>query len=102
MKLRPFELILIVIFAVLLVLALVLLRTYKPSPDENQVMNVGTVAIWGTLPAEVMNAIITELAQTQDAYKGVSYQYVSPESFDEVFVNALADGTGPDLLLLSH
>lgn len=102
MKLRPFELILVVIFAVLLVLALVILRTYKPAAEEGAVANIGAVTIWGTLPAEAMTALLSEISQSQDAYRGVTYLYVSPESFDEQFVNALADGTGPDLLLISH
>ncbi len=102
MKLRPFELILVVVFSVLLVLALVILRTYKPEAEEGVVANIGVVNIWGTLPAEAMNTLLAELAQAQEGYRGVSYRYVSPQSFDEVFVNALADGTGPDLLFISH
>jgi ABC-type glycerol-3-phosphate transport system substrate-binding protein len=102
MKLRPFELILVVVFGIMLILALVLLRTYEPAPEEGQLTNVGVVNIWGTLPAEGANALLAELAQTQDAYRNVSYRYVSPESFDDTFVNALADGTGPDLVLISQ
>ncbi len=102
MKLRPFELTLVVIFGVMMVLALVLLRTYQPDPNEDQIALGGPVTIWGTLPAEGMVSILSQLADTQEAYRQTSYRYVKPENFDTTFVNALADGTAPDLLLIPH
>lgn len=102
MKLRPFELTLVVIFGILMISALILLKTYKPAPEAGQVALNGAVKIWGILPADKMTSFISELAQTQEAYRQVSYRYVSPDDFNQTFVNALADGTGPDLLLLSQ
>jgi ABC-type glycerol-3-phosphate transport system substrate-binding protein len=102
MKLRPFELGLVVFFAILMIAALMMLKFYKPAPAEDEVQLGGAVAIWGTLPAEVMTGILTEIAATQPAYDQVTYRYVPPEDFDQTFITALADSAGPDLVLISH
>lgn len=100
MKIRPFELALIVIFIVLMALALVFLKTYRS--DKNDGMPViGKVAVWGTLPKESFNDLTQELSQVNEQYRGVSYTYIEPTAFNEALVNALADGAGPDLMLLS-
>jgi ABC-type glycerol-3-phosphate transport system substrate-binding protein len=102
MKLRPFELALVVIFGILMVLSLILLRTVKPKEDTTVATFGGQVNIWGTLPAEQFTGLLYELAQTNKNYASVSYRYIPEENFDEIFVNALADGIGPDLLFLPH
>lgn len=60
-----------------------------------------TVVIWGTLPTQPMN----EIAQT-DAVKGagVTYQYVQKNvaTFESDFVEALASGNSPDLVIFPH
>lgn len=100
MKLRPFELALIVIFGILMVLSLVLLRTVKPEQDPNVVTFGGPVTIWGTLPEEVFYTLLQELTLVNENFQTVTYLYIPDEKFDDVFVNALADGVGPDLLFL--
>lgn len=102
MKLRPFELVLVVIFGVLIIISLLLLNGYTPEPDE-EVSNLGDkVSIWGTLPPEVVNSVLTKISQQDKGFTAVSYRYIPPENFDSVFVNALADQQSPDLLLLPH
>lgn len=102
MKLRPFELILVVVFGTLLIIALVLLRTYKAPPNESS-SNLNTpVAIWGDLPPEAFNNLLRTIAETDDSFKQVTYRYIPPEKFDDVFVNALADQEPPDLLFISQ
>jgi ABC-type glycerol-3-phosphate transport system substrate-binding protein len=101
MKLRPFELGLVVVFALLFVVALIILKIYPggdPPPEEV----IGSVAIWGTLPQAVLNQVIEDEAKVNKAYENVTYRYISPEQFDDSLLNALADGNGPDLVLLSH
>ncbi len=102
MKLRPFELALVVIFLILMVIALFLLRTYTPEQREEAVALGGPVTIWGTLPYEAMATQLEEMQLVNKAYDQVYYTYVSPADFDSKFVNALADGKAPDLLLMSH
>ena len=102
MKLRPFELTLVVIFGLLLVLAIVLLRLYKPEVSEEELLLGGPVAIWGTLPEAPMNMVIDSLKTENPGYKDVTYRFVAAEEFNQTFINALADNQSPDLVLISH
>jgi ABC-type glycerol-3-phosphate transport system substrate-binding protein len=101
MKLRPFELVLVVVFGVLMFVALILLRTYQPPPDQN-VTQVGVVSIWGDVPAETFDSVLRKIRETDSGFNSVSYKYVPPEDFDAAFVNALADQKSPDLLFMSQ
>lgn len=105
MKLRPFELGLVITFGLLFLVSLILLKTYDPASCEEEGTCVdigGSVAIWGTLPADSINGLLTEIREDDESFNSVSYRYVPPENFDQEFLNALADQTSPDLLLMSH
>ncbi len=102
MKLRPFELALVVVFGTLFFLALILLRTYTPEADPNASSLEAGVSIWGTVPEAAFLDVLKQISVTDPNYKNVTYRYISPEKFDNVFVNALADQTAPDLLFLAH
>ncbi|MEK7462709.1 MAG: ABC transporter substrate-binding protein [Patescibacteria group bacterium] len=100
MKLRPFELALVVIFLLLMAAALFLLKTYRPNDNNGQVQ-IGKVEVWGTLPKDGMEKIIQEKEQINETYRDVTYRQIEPSAFTNEFVNALAEGKGPDVLLLS-
>jgi ABC-type glycerol-3-phosphate transport system substrate-binding protein len=103
MKLRPFELALVVIFSSLALIALFILNTYDPKPKGGKdEIAIGSVRIWGTIPADGINRILTEISKSDKNYNQVSYRYISPETFDTVLVNALADREGPDIILISQ
>lgn len=102
MKLRPFELALVLIFLVLAFVALFLLATYQGSSGTTDGVQVGSVSIWGTVPSEAVDPVIAQLKENQDGYSSVSYRYIAPDSFDSALTNALADGRGPDAIFTSH
>jgi len=104
MKLRPFELALVVIFSLLALFALLLLAGFKPAPDSDEALakSIGIVTIWGTLAEEGIGSIVKDLSERNDVYKNVSYTYFHPSEFDSALVNALADNKGPDLILVSN
>jgi ABC-type glycerol-3-phosphate transport system substrate-binding protein len=60
------------------------------------------VTIWGTLPQSAINSVIEGLEKQNEQFKKVSYQYYDPATFDTQLTNALADRTGPDMILTSH
>lgn len=102
MKLRPFELGLVIIFIGLICLSLVFFSVYKKPASNDGTPQIGQVSLWGTLPPEGVNSIIENIKGTSKDWDGVTYTYFSEEEFDDVLVNALADGTGPDAVLVSH
>jgi len=104
MKLRPFELALVIIFIVLGLVALALLASYngRPSSNDDGVAVTGPVQIWGTMPGDGMPIVLRDLAEQYETYSDVTYRYVSPANFESTLVRALADGRGPDIMLISH
>lgn len=103
MKLRPFELALVIIFAVSGAIALAVVAGYNGGGGSNSDGPViGAVQIWGTLPEEAVVSVIDKYKETGDAFKDVMYDYVPPGDFNSRLINALADGRGPDIILTSH
>ena len=101
MKIRPFELALVVVFLVMGLLALIFMSTYKPRSEGNEIQ-IGSVDIWGTLSQEAMSGVLFELGQANEGYRAVQYRYIRPEDFQNELVNALADNNGPDMVLIDH
>ena len=102
MKLRPFELILVVGFLIVGLLSLVFLSSYTPSSDNDGQPQIGSVEIWGTLPQSGVSTMLKGLAESNDAYRNVRYKELSEDTFNEELVNAIAEKTGPDIVLISH
>ncbi|MCA9368002.1 hypothetical protein KC887_07135 [Candidatus Kaiserbacteria bacterium] len=103
MKLRPFELALVIIFMVLMIVALFMLSKYSPSGGTVDTTSIKqNVTIWGTLPAGVVNETLRLAIENDDSFRLVQYEYHDPANFEWDLTNALADGTGPDLVLYSH
>lgn len=101
MKLRPFELTLVVVFGSLFFLALILLRTHTTGPAEG-VTNVGEITIWGTLPEVAFESVLKDVRTLDEGFAAVYYRYIPEDQFDDRFVTALADQTAPDIILLPH
>ncbi len=102
MKLRPFELALVVVFLGLIILTLAFLSVYKAKPNDDGIPDIGRVTIWGTLPGDGIQDIIRAKSDEDGTFKGVTYRQVASDQFDNELVNALADGEGPDVVLISH
>ncbi len=100
MKLRPFEVALVSIFAILALVALALIATYKPSKNAETVTLGSSVIIWGTVPSAAFNDVLEPLVLQNQAYKVVTYVEKDARSFDAEVLNALADGRGPDIVFL--
>jgi len=104
MKLRPFELSLIIIFTLLGLAAVLVVSNYKQPPAEAPDTGaiVGQISIWGTLPQAAVDTVLVELAAKNEQFGNVTYRYYNPDAFDSKLTNALADRMGPDLILVSH
>jgi len=62
---------------------------------------VGNVSIWGTIDDRVMNELIANVLDA-DTANTVSYKYFTKDNFDAELVEAIAEGRGPDIILLPH
>jgi len=65
---------------------------------ENQFL--GNVVIWGTLPQGTMTSIVDDFNNVNKDTVTVAYTEKSKGTFESDLVEALADGVGPDVILL--
>lgn len=65
---------------------------------------IGSVVIWGTLDARIMNAVLSSAREQSDAraFNQVKYVSIDQRIFDEALVEAIAANRGPDMILLSQ
>lgn len=72
-----------------------------PGLGSGKVKVTGNVMLWGTLPMEQMNPIIQQFNLVAKTYR-VDYTEVSEEDFSQSLLTALANGTGPDLIMAPY
>ncbi len=101
MNIRPFQVVLLSIFGFLAVLAIILLNGYESSNDKAEQAYGDKVVIWGIYDDVVFDKVVTELLDTNPALGVIDYVKKDERTIDDDFVNALAEGQSPDLLLVS-
>ena len=90
-----FQIILIAIFVVAAIGGLILFARYKGSSAGQ---NLPTAEVWGVIPDTQFSAIKTAL-QEDKTFKS-NYTEKSPAGFYGDLIEALAAGTGPDLIII--
>lgn len=93
-----FQIGLMVIFGASLVIGLFVFATQRSSFGEDS----ASVLIWGTLPQETFDTVYKASSISKNKKVLVSYVRKDPADFDTDFVEALADGRGPDVVILRH
>jgi multiple sugar transport system substrate-binding protein len=86
-------------FVILAIVGIVVFASFTGSGNNS---SVGTVVIWGTLPEKQVDSVLQKLIVGNQALKAISYVAKQPDSFQSELVDALASGTGPDLVLISQ
>lgn len=97
---KPFQIIVLVIFGVAALVGLYLFATYSGIGGNRD--EVGQVTIWGTLPAATMQEAVSRLATSQKIYAGVQYVEVPSATFEAQLAEAIASGSGPDLIVITQ
>ncbi len=92
-----FQVIVLFLFIIAAIAGLATFATYKGSGSKNQ---LPSITIWGTFPANVFNQYLGEINLTSATPLRITYTEYKPEAFSQAFVNALALGQGPDVVLL--
>lgn len=98
-KMSPFQIVLLSVFALAALLGLYLFSTFKGFGGAQP---AGFVTIWGTLPTTAVQPEIDDLKRTQQAFNKVTYVEKNEATFDTDLADALASGTGPDLVIISE
>lgn len=92
-----FQIIVLALFIIAIIGGAASFALYKGSSNTPTLPNI---TIWGTFPASVFDKYVSELNNSNGSSLKVTYVQHRPEDFSSAFVNALALGQGPDVVLL--
>ena len=95
-SLSTFQLIVLIIFIFIGIAGVVVFAGFGGTNKER----IPSATIWGTVPATIVNEVV-RIINAEDTVIEVKYEQISPETFRSTFVNALAEGGGPDIVLLT-
>lgn len=101
-NIRPFQIALLALFALMGILSLVLLASFEGFVNTEEQQYGDRVVIWGPFDRGVMNDLFIDIGRENDAFSVVEYVEKDPRTFEEEFVNAVAEGRGPDVVILPH
>lgn len=100
MKITLFQGILFGIFGFGALVGLFVFSTYTSNGGGKNA--VGTVVIWGTLPKEGVDTMLTAVTRIDPTFKNVSYVQKDPATLSTELATAIATGAAPDLVLSSQ
>ncbi|TAJ12907.1 extracellular solute-binding protein [Patescibacteria group bacterium] len=92
---KLFNVIVVGVFIALAVVSVFIFATYT-SFQKNA---VGPVVIWGSFPHSMFESVMAELSANNNTYEQVTYRNISKDQFIPSLVQAIASGTGPDLVI---
>lgn len=96
-NLSPFQIILLVVSGIVIVVGVAVFAFSRSA--ANQV--AGNVEVWGTVSEENFKQLNDYLKDVKKLEQTVTYRYIEPANFDRVFTEALAEGNGPDVVMMS-
>ncbi len=91
----PFQIILIGVFILAAVIGVIVFASYNSASK-----NIASKAIiWGVMPEDDMKNLLATI-DPQKKTLDITYIQKNEDTFESEFVNALAEGTGPDLVII--
>lgn len=99
-NLKPFQVVVMGIFGFVALAGILLFANFKGF--SSGVAQVGTVTIWGTIPASGMTAALSEFKKGRPEYASVTYVARPADTFDTDLAEAIATGRGPDLVIITQ
>ena len=98
---RTLQIAIMVIFGVFILIAILSFAGFIPSPGGRaQKQLSGKLALWGTENKDVMDQYIGKVAPGLGDQTTIVYTQKSENTFDSDIIEALASGTGPDMIIL--
>jgi ABC-type glycerol-3-phosphate transport system substrate-binding protein len=97
-----FQLTLIGVFIFALILGVLVFGGILPGFRAPAGGTGGSVTLWGTLPESAVNLTLSQFKKDHEAEFTLNYVAKDARSFESDFVEALASGNGPDLVLMPN
>lgn len=101
LNLRPFQILTLGIFGLLFVFGILALARYSGFVGEANPYGQ-SVEIWGVLDGDEMLKEIQSITEADERFYVVTYREFDPRTFADELTNAIAEGRGPDAVILTH
>jgi ABC-type glycerol-3-phosphate transport system substrate-binding protein len=98
---RPFQIIILSLFGALAVGGLLMFATFRGFSQKDDVLRAG-VTVWGTLDQRAVEQTLGDIATNDQRWSAVHYIQKDERTFADAFVNSVAEGQGPDLILIPN
>ena len=98
-KKSPFQMIIFGVFAFFIVIAVFVFAGLSGGGGGT---DIGEVSMWGTFDQDTMDAYLRTLNDEYPDSGNIDYQEVPADRFQAELVEALANGTGPDVFMLDQ
>lgn len=95
-----FQIVLLSVFGVFIFIAVLTFALYRGNSGGGA--GGANVTVWGSFSAQDFNLVLNNSALAQDKDTKISYIEKPEATLERDFVEALAEGGGPDLILLSQ
>ena len=92
-----FQYVLLGVFGFFIILAVLVFALYRGGASQRE----ATITVWGSFPAYDVNNVVGMVPSLgNDKTLIIRYKEFSAETLEEEFTEALASGTGPDLIII--
>ncbi|MEY2640654.1 MAG: hypothetical protein RL150_47 [Candidatus Parcubacteria bacterium] len=96
-NLSPFQIILLVVSGIVIIVGVAMFAFARTAKSVEE----GVVVVWGTLPAATMESLTDFFDSEKKIKQTIEYREIPGDEFDEVLVEALAEGVGPDVVMIT-
>ncbi len=101
-KLRPFQIAILVVFGLVAIVSVFMIAAFQGF-SVNAVNPYGDkVTIWGTFAEKPFTDAIQEIGRDDKNFLIVEYRQYDPRTFESELIDAIAEGTAPDAVILPH
>lgn len=90
---------LLVISGLAIILAVIMFAAFRSGGNSG---NTANVVLWGVLPEQVFMTTIRELVVDNEIYNSLVYVQKNPDTIEDEVLKALAEGTGPDIVMFTE
>lgn len=100
-KTSNFQVVILIVFSFFIILGVALFSTSKLNTNNGGVA-VTPVVMWGTLSSPTVNKYIDTVLEGKKDSLRINYVQKDPKTYEKDIIEAIADGAGPDIAMISE
>jgi ABC-type glycerol-3-phosphate transport system substrate-binding protein len=97
-KTSNFQIILLVAFGFFMIVGIMLFATSKLGSSGSS--SITPIVMWGTPSSDMVNKTIDSLLEKDKNSLKITYVQKDAKNFEQILIEAIADGAGPDIVIL--